>query len=53
MESDYLYYTRRAAEEDRRAQRAITPAAREWHRQLATAFATRAVPRALDRTPVR
>lgn len=38
MESDHRYYTRRAAEEERRATRAITPAARDRHRELAEMF---------------
>ena len=42
MESDARYYTRRAQEEQRRAARAITPEARERHRELATLFAQRA-----------
>jgi hypothetical protein len=42
MESDHRYYSRRAAEEQRRASRAITPEARERHRELAMLFADRA-----------
>ena len=42
MESDQRYYSRRAAEEQRRAARAITPEARERHRELANLFATKA-----------
>ncbi|WP_165357260.1 hypothetical protein [Sphingosinicella sp. CPCC 101087] len=42
MESDYRYYSRRAAEETRRAARAITPEARERHRELANLFETKA-----------
>jgi CelD/BcsL family acetyltransferase involved in cellulose biosynthesis len=42
MESDHRYYSRRAAEEQGRAARAITPEARERHRELATLFANRA-----------
>ena len=42
MESDHRYYSRRAAEEQARAARAITPEARERHRELATLFANRA-----------
>ncbi len=38
MESDYRYYSRRASEERRRAAHAITSAARERHRELATLF---------------
>ena len=45
MESDYRYYSRRAAEEMRRAARAITPEARERHRELASLFETKAVQR--------
>jgi hypothetical protein len=41
MESDGRYYARRAAEEAQRAARAITPEAREWHRQLAQSFSAR------------
>ena len=42
MESDHRYYTRRAAEERRRAAYAVTPEARERHRELATLFAAKA-----------
>lgn len=42
MESDFRYYSRRASEERRRALSAITPAARERHRELAAMFASRA-----------
>ena len=42
MESDHRYYSRRAAEEQRRASRAITPEARERHRALASLFADKA-----------
>lgn len=42
MESDYRYYTRRAAEERRRAAHAVTSEARERHRELASLFATKA-----------
>jgi hypothetical protein len=42
MESDFRYYSRRAAEEQRRASHAITQAARERHRELANLFATKA-----------
>ncbi|GAA4825505.1 hypothetical protein GCM10023232_24380 [Sphingosinicella ginsenosidimutans] len=42
MESDFRYYSRRAAEEQRRAMRAVTQAARERHRELANLFATKA-----------
>ena len=42
MESDQRYYARRAAEESSRAARAITPAARERHRELAALYASKA-----------
>ena len=42
MESDQRYYSRRAAEEYSRASRAITPAARERHSELARLFAVKA-----------
>jgi len=42
MESDFRYYSRRAAEEQRRARSAVTHEARERHRELAALFATRA-----------
>jgi hypothetical protein len=42
MESDFRYFSRRAAEERRRAQFAITPAARERHNELADMFASKA-----------
>ena len=42
MESDYRYYTRRAAEERHRAARAVTNAARERHRELAILFDSKA-----------
>lgn len=42
MESDHRYYLRRAAEEKRAAQRAITAEARERHRELAILFAGKA-----------
>ncbi len=42
MESDFRYYSRRAAEERRRAAYAVTPEARERHRELASLFATKA-----------
>lgn len=38
MESDQIYYARRAAQEARAAARAITPAARDWHQQLADKY---------------
>ena len=42
MESDHRYYLRRASEERRAAERAITAAARERHRELAILFAGKA-----------
>lgn len=42
MESDQLYYRRRAIEERMAAQRAITETARAWHAKLAEDFAARA-----------
>lgn len=42
MESDQRYFLRRAAEEQRRARHAVTPAARERHRELASLFAGKA-----------
>ncbi len=48
MESDYRYYTRRAAEESLRARKAVTNAARERHLELASLFALKAEQRALD-----
>jgi len=42
MESDVRYYSRRAAEEQRRASYAVTQAARERHHELATLFAIKA-----------
>lgn len=42
MDSDQRFYTRRAAEESVRAQRALTPTARDWHQKLALQFAMRA-----------
>ena len=46
MESDQRYYSRRAAEEQRRAANAVTPEARERHRELASLFATKAAQQA-------
>jgi len=51
MESDYRYYTRRAAEENLRARKAVTNAARERHLELASLFASKAEQRALDLIP--
>jgi hypothetical protein len=45
MESDFRYFSRRAAEERRRAQYALTPAARERHSELADMFASKAAHR--------
>ncbi|HEV2865373.1 MAG TPA: hypothetical protein VGX37_02570 [Allosphingosinicella sp.] len=42
MESDHRYYSRRAAEEQGRASRAITAEARERHRELAKLFSMKA-----------
>ena len=42
MESDFRYFTRRAAEERRRARFAITPEAQERHAELADMFAAKA-----------
>lgn len=42
MESDQRYYERRAAEERQAAQRALTPAARQRHDELASLFAGKA-----------
>lgn len=44
MESDHRYYSRRADEERRRAMHAITPEARERHKELARLFAAKAAP---------
>lgn len=45
MESDFRYYSRRAAEERHRAARAITAEARVRHDELAMLFAARAAQR--------
>jgi hypothetical protein len=42
MESDFRYFSRRAAEERRRAQFAITPEAQQRHNELANMFASKA-----------
>lgn len=42
MESDHRYYVRRASEERRAANRAITPEARTRHQELADLFTTKA-----------
>ena len=46
MESDHRYYSRRADEERRRALHALTPEARERHKDLANLFASKAADRA-------
>ena len=48
MESDYRYYSRRAAEENLRARKAVTSAARERHLELASLFANKAAQRSVD-----
>jgi Holliday junction resolvase-like predicted endonuclease len=45
MESDFRYFSRRAAEERRRAQFAITPEAQQRHKELANLFASKAADR--------
>jgi len=52
MESDERYYSRRADEERRRALHALTPEARERHRELAILFATKAGKRGRAREPL-
>ena len=42
MNSDHRYYARRAAEERRAAERAVTAAAKERHRELAVLFSAKA-----------
>jgi hypothetical protein len=42
MESDFRYYSRRAAEESARARHAVTNAARERHMELANLFSLKA-----------
>lgn len=42
MISDQRFYERRAAEELKRAARALSPQAKDWHRKLARDFAKRA-----------
>lgn len=42
MESNHRYFSRRAHEERRAAQRALTPQAQAWHRELADDFARKA-----------
>ena len=46
MESDQRYYARRAAEERRRASYALTPEARERHKELSRLFEAKAASRA-------
>ena len=41
-ETDQRFYARRAAEEAARAERSVTPSARNWHEKLARDFALRA-----------
>jgi hypothetical protein len=43
VESNERYYRRRAVEERMAAQRAVTEAARAWHKKLAEDFAARAL----------
>lgn len=47
MESDFRYYSRRAAEESLRARKAVTDAARDRHLELATMFADKAEQRSV------
>ena len=47
MESDFRYYSRRAAEERHRAARAVTAEARERHHELASLFAAKAEQRCM------
>ncbi len=51
MESDQRYYSRRANEELRRALHALTPEARERHKELAALFASKAGQRDRLREP--
>ena len=46
VESNELYYRRRAYEERMAARRAISETARAWHAKLAEDFAQRALPAA-------
>jgi hypothetical protein len=52
MESDFRYYSRRADEERRRALHALTPEARERHKELASLFASKAAQRAPAKEPM-
>ena len=42
MESNQSYYARRAVQEAKAAERAMTPTAQAWHRHLAEEFSRRA-----------
>jgi len=42
VESDFRYFMRRAAEEERRARHAVTAAAKERHTELAELFSAKA-----------
>jgi hypothetical protein len=53
MESDFRYYSRRAAEERRRAKFALTAEARERHSELAALFASKAAQRVRSEVMVR
>jgi hypothetical protein len=53
MESDFRYYSRRAAEERRRAKFALTQEARERHSELANLFASKAALRVRVEVPER
>ena len=53
MESDFRYFSRRAAEERRRAQFAITPEAQLRHEELADMFASKAAHRVREEVPTR
>ncbi len=48
MESDFRYYSRRAAEESLRARKAVTDAARARHLELASIFSSKAEQRAVE-----
>jgi hypothetical protein len=51
MESDHRYYSRRAAEERRRAARAVTAEARERHHELASLFDIKAAQPSMTSEP--
>jgi len=53
MESDFRYYSRRAAEERRRAKFALTAEARERHSELANLFASKAAQRVRTEVMIR